>query len=385
MRRLALTAAMASHSPSDERRFMSRPAVVPPYAWQSFTPVWGSNRIGSAEFTRIAVGSAAWSSFWCSISGLGAPRTERVGRGDGRPDGRGGEHRLPEHRGQVVPRDGRRGRELAGEAKMERPLHGVERVAIGALLDLVHPSVVGGRRLEVGDVGLAGVRDAGDHRVQDPEVEALPPGAGQLGRGEDGRVQADPPAVEEPLRGAVLVAHRLEEVQPLGEEGALLREEELLVADVEHHLVGLDLSEVGIERGDERQVGGERGPQVKPHVRRRVAQPGLGRRGVGVLRPEGQPGGGVGRELERAPRHDSLQPGERPEARDEPVGAARDELRVEDLVGPVHGAPDEEAPLLRGRAGEAQELQRNGELDAPAVRELRHRGVPHPVPGVGSG
>ena len=109
---------------------------------------------------------------------------------------------------------------------------------------------------------------------------------------------------------------------------------------------------------------------------------GVGYTGSGVLRPQLEPGGGVGGELERPVGDEVVQAGERAEAGHETVGAPRDQRRIEDLVGAVDGAADEEAPLLGRRAREPQEVERDGELGAPPVRDAGHRRVPDRVPGV---
>src|SRR5919204_5247310 len=56
----------------------------------------------------------------------------------------------------------------------------------------------------------------------------------------------------------------VEDVAPLEEKGALLREEELERREGHRRWVGLYLAEVGVERGREREVGGQAVLDVGP-------------------------------------------------------------------------------------------------------------------------
>gem|GEM_PF-5402397 len=254
-------------------------------------------------------------------------------------------------------------------------------------LHLVDPGVVRVGVIEVRHVLLARVSGSHHHGIEHADVEPLPAGAGHLRRGEDGCVEADPAAVEELHRRQLppreLEAHRLEELEPLGEERPLLREEQLLVAQIEHHLVRLHLPEVRVDGRVEREVRGEPHPEIRAHVARRLHQPRLGKDRIGVLRPELEPGRGVRGELEGPVGNEIIQAGERAEVRDQPVDAPRDQGGVEDLVRAVNGAPHQEPPLLGGGAREPQEVERDRKLGAPSIRERGHGGVPDRVPGVG--
>src|SRR5205823_8211811 len=92
-----------------------------------------------------------------------------------------------------------------------------------------------------------------------------------------GRGLADAARVEHLVRVASIRAaerdaqRRLEEIEALGEEGALLGEERLEGGEVEDALVGLDLAEVRIDRADQGEVARQRVAQIEPGASRRNA------------------------------------------------------------------------------------------------------------------
>ena len=93
------------------------------------------------------------------------------------------------------------------------------------------------------------------------------------------RLPADPPRVEDRPQ-------RREDVQPLQEKGALLREEGLERRQVQDDRVGLDLAEVGVDRQVQRQLV----RQVRQRVQARPSRPRTSRATArSARRPPGAP------------------------------------------------------------------------------------------------
>ncbi len=138
--------------------------------------------------------------------GVGAAAVERRGAGEGATQRRG-VRGLPARGGgeEVAPGRGHLGIGVARREVERRPGRPVERAA-----------------------GRDRRRAARHHGVEQPDLEGVAHAPGQLGGAQDGSVEADAARVEELLRrAAVTRGHALEEVEPLREEGALLRVEEL--------------------------------------------------------------------------------------------------------------------------------------------------------------
>ena len=78
-----------------------------------------------------------------------------------------------------------------------------------------------------------------------------------------GSAAADAARVEDLIRVAAVGAAevhaqgRLEQVEPLEEERALLRKERLVRGQIEHELVRFHLSEIWVYGSDQRQIAGE--------------------------------------------------------------------------------------------------------------------------------
>ncbi len=268
-----------------------------------------------------------------------------------------------------------------------------------------HPVV--GERLDLGararaaDVELRPL--ARGERVERAEVPARAQLPGELGRAEDVRGErhvavvgvghlalrraADAPAVEEQRLGPVeapvvvraLVAEA-EDARVLDEERALLLEERLDVREVHHRRVHLDLAEVGVRGGVERQLA--------PHAHAQVGAPARGVARAVVERVEDFVlevlglAGHVGQHLDRARGAQAVQTHQVGEARDEPallLGRVDQEVR---LVAPAREvAPEVDAPHLVGLAVVAELRERDPHLDGPAQRVAAGPALPHAVPG----
>ena len=190
------------------------------------------------------------------------------------------------------------------------------------------------------------------------------------------------------LGGVVLHAHRLEEIEPLEKERPLLGEELLGGGQVQDDAIGVDLPEVGVHRGVERQRAGEGQLEIDPEIERRVEQPWARHRRVGELWPHRAPGHEEGRQLEVTFGLEASEPLEQAEARDhrvpggDGVGLPGNQGRVEDLVGAGHVATNPDAPGA-SVSREPEDPQRELELRRPAFCIDADPGVPHGVPGFG--
>ncbi|MBK8003768.1 MAG: hypothetical protein IPK12_07410 [Gemmatimonadetes bacterium] len=164
--------------------------------------------------------------------------------------------------------------------------------------------------------------------------------------------------------GVDQVVGRLEELEPVEEEGPLLREEDR-VARVELDLgdVGLDLGEVGVGRGVEGEVVGEAEAHGAAQLRAgAIVVPATG------LVAAVEAAHHLGRHVERQPALHPRQPGEPARLRQERgAGPLRGDPRVLE-AGMLHQAEDVELPgLLVGRLV-AQALERDADLDLVAPR-----------------
>src|SRR5229473_6345507 len=178
-----------------------------------------------------------------------------------------------------------------------------------------------------------GHRSACDEGIQKADVQTLARGSSQLGGAEDGGDQADPSRIEERLGGVANVAtDRLEQVEPVSEKRPLFGKELLEVGEVQNHLIGFDLSEVGIEGGVQGQASSDCRLQVESKVYRRIekARPRSG--GIRKLGPECSPGGEIGNHLDVGLLFKAAHPRQVAEARYEAIRISRDEHAVDHLM-----------------------------------------------------
>ncbi len=243
----------------------------------------------------------------------------------------------------------------------------------------------------------------GGDGVEGPQAPAVAQAAGQLrghddarARGRVGEVRvrqralgraADAAAVEQvgpapveapPVRRPALAEPEV--VGPLHEEGPLLGEERLHVAEVHDGGIDLHLAEVGVDGAVDGQVAAEADLEVRAHGRAhaRAVVEGIAR----VVARELGLGRRVGRDRDAAWRHDALEPAQLREARHEAAGLLG---RVGDVVfflGPAYVAPEVHAPGIGVLAPEAKLRVWNAHLHRPALAV--HVGAPFPdaVPAV---
>ncbi len=311
-----------------------------------------------------------------------AARPERGGGGEDGARARRAPEALPRHGRQVVGRHRAGERQRVVGAQVQRLGEAVLPASVGPALERRE---VLAARVGVAERHQRRVAGAHHHRLEQAHVEPVADAAGELGGGENRRLEPDAPRVEELLGRAVLRAHRLKEVEPLEEEGPLLGEERLGGGEVLNHRVGLHLAEVGVERAGERQLGGEAHLEVDAQVERGVEQARRGPGRVAVLRPHHTARRQVRAQLDIAVGVEVLQAGEGPEARDRQrarvgrVGLARNQRRVEHLVGAGHLPPHLDAPAAASPRV-AQRAQGNRQLRRPPLRVDRDRRRPTPRP-----
>ena len=153
---------------------------------------------------------------------------------------------------------------------------------------------------------------------------------------------------------------------------------------VQDHGVGLDLTEVGVQRQLQGQLVADVRAGVEPD--RPAGRPAVGQR-VGV---------DVGRAVAGAPEHERpqlegvarveiAQVVEPAEQRHEGRGAARVERPVVGLLARVDEAAHLEPPVLHRQRREPQHRQRDAELDRVAASGVGDLGFPHGVPVAGEG
>ena len=240
----------------------------------------------------------------------------------------------------------------------------------------------GGLRLvDQAAVAVRPVLDLLRLEAEDAHV-VLPLVAGQLDAAQDGDRrpavggEADLAAEEEEGLRGVLGVRPLADVEgarPFEEEGALLREEQGVAAQVDVLLVGLGLREVGLDGDVGHQVGG----QVDLDVAAGVGD----RRGRAVLRPL-DAGDDVGGDVEAAPRLGAFQA-------DDGAGLGELVARVPGVADRLPEAPlllvghlalDVEPPELLGLGGEAQGAPGDGDLDRPPLGIAVPLDAPDAVP-----
>ena len=214
---------------------------------------------------------------------------------------------------------------------------------------------------ERGDEAHGGARPDGPDQLGGPvERRRLRVGDQRLARhqGRRRRLAPDAPGVHQR-------PHRREDVDPLQKERALLRERHLVGRQVEDHRVGLDLTEVGVDRQVQGQLVGDVRARVETGRARggpTVREGGVRVRAAVADAPERE-----WPQLDRVPRRQVAQVVQPAEQRYVGRGAARVERPVVGLLARVDEAPHLEAPVLHGQRGEAQHRKRNAELDGVAA------------------
>ena len=185
------------------------------------------------------------------------------------------------------------------------------------------------------------------------------------------RRSPDAPRVE------VARAQPLHELATFREEGAALLEDFLERGQVHHRGVRLDLSEVRVDGGVERQARTETDLEVRPHAGlapRHHARHGTARGRAQIARH-------VGQKLDPPAPPYALESGEVAEARRPPRLAPHDEFPQEVLLDVGHVAVDVHAPR-RLVAVEAQLRERHAHLGRPPERVALHARRPHGIPRV---
>ena len=274
-----------------------------------------------------------------------------------------------------------------GDPHLAEPAVGLDCLRVDARL-------VRGEQSEARGSGGAGELHRSQHRPRSRLVDENPLVAVPVLPGR--RRPPDPSRIEDlvgvaAVRSAELDAERrLEEVEALGEEGALLGKEGLEGGEIEDALIRLDLPEVRVERPDQGHVAGERIAQVEaragPRDRARgVPDRGAGREeqgsgGVGRRRARGGAAGReVGTQLQRAHRPDPAEAGQLSEHADvagRPVGPVAPLIL---LVAAREDPVEVEAEAPRS-VGDAEDAQRDLHFQRPSVIVERHRGFPGRVP-----
>ena len=213
------------------------------------------------------------------------------------------------------------------------------------------------RRDEAAQLGRAQIRGSGSG------ADRTSPSSERRG----GRRVPDPPRVEQLKRGR-------EDLGALEEEGPLLRIERLEGRQVQDHLVGLDLSEVGVDGGVERErrgqpdleVGARCSARRKPVERRLVRREWSSRRiTYGTIWTAASRSARRARRARRSTRPRRGQCAARRPTRRSPAGAAG-------IAAP--GSRTASSAVVAERA------QRDGELGRPAALVARRLAGPHAVP-----
>ncbi len=172
----------------------------------------------------------------------------------------------------------------------------------------------------------------------------------------------------------------LEDVGALQEEGTLLREERLEGRQVDHRGVGLDLSEVGVEREVQGEAVGEPISQIRADVPLELAARLEGvagiRRGVALRRHR------VGQDLEPARRSDPVDADQLAVLGDPARCVLGDRLPLHGFGLALDDALDVETPRLFRRLREAKLRERDPELRHPTLIIDAGGHVPDGVPGV---
>ena len=165
-----------------------------------------------------------------------------------------------------------------------------------------------------------------------------------------------PARVDEPVGG-------VEAVDALEEEGPLLGEEEgeaLVARDLPH--IGLDVGEVGVHGGVEREVGAHAPAQVAPHLRIGAVAPGVAPVGRAVQRR-----GHGRREVDHHAPGEVAQADQPPRLAEERCGAPQRGRPGVGVPRVLHLADDVDAPALHVGRLVADALEGDVELDLVAV------------------
>lgn len=165
---------------------------------------------------------------------------------------------------------------------------------------------------------------------------------------------------------------------PSVKKGAALLEEELEGGQVERGGIGLDLPEIGVDRGVEGQVGRQADLDVGADRLPRHAVVARARGNVALLLEV--PGDAVGRHLEAARRLDAVDARDVAELRREAGPAAPVRRPRRPLLRAGDVTPDHDAERVRWLAREAELAQRHLELGDPPLPVDPRDDVPDAVP-----
>src|SRR5687767_7880200 len=163
-----------------------------------------------------------------------------------------------------------------------------------------------------------------------------------------------------------------------GEEGPALVEEGLERREVHFGGIRLDLTEVGVHRRVEREVGSEPHLEVGAGAHRHVAA--VAERIACRLIIERSVARDVGNELHAARRLHALDAAQGAEARRPPGLPGRNDDPVDVLVHVRHPAIDLDTPGLRPRGAEAQLRERDPQFGDPAGGIDRRLRLPDGIP-----
>ncbi len=254
------------------------------------------------------------------------------------------------------------------------------------------------------------VRDArvllARERVQQPQAPAAGRAAAELGRAQDGgagrrvhvlavgralgvaadaarvvQLRVGPVEAPEVVRAAA--GEAAQQVGALDEEGPLLLEVGLGVAQVDHGRVDLDLAEVGVERGVEGQAAGQAVLQVEAPLQRllRAVVEGVAGAGRGHLIAARDH---VGQQRQVPARLQARQARQVGHARGQPGLFLGHQLEPALLVAALDAGHHVEGRRRPGgiAAGKPQLRERQAQLEGrPALFAARDGRIPHAVPG----